>query len=124
MKRLMSVLIGALVCGAGASGDEKADEAGRVVRERFARDAVRFATGMSFAGRIGGKVLGTSDRVNLVLVSAGAAEGILEGDRVTVVRDGKEVATLVVDGVDKAWCVGRVVAGGPVEVGDVCRVKE
>ena len=118
------VAVCAVFCGASASGDDKADEAGRVVRERFARGAIRFATGMSFAGRIGGKVLGTSDRVNLVVVSAGATAGILEGDRVIVVRDGKEVAKIVVDAVDKKWCVGRVVEGGPVEAGDLCRVKE
>ena len=120
----LPVAVCAVFCGASASGDDKADEAGRVVRERFARGAIRFATGMSFAGRIGGKVLGTSDRVNLVVVSAGATAGILEGDRVIVVRDGKEVAKIVVDAVDKKWCVGRVVEGGPVEAGDLCRVKE
>jgi hypothetical protein len=74
-------------------------------------------------GTIRGVVQACNNKVDIVVVSVGKHDGVNEGTEFEVTRDGKPVATIVVDKVFPNYAGGSLKPGTPktlIQAGDVC----
>jgi len=55
-----------------------------------------------------GKITAVAHEIDLVVISMGADDGVVEGQIYSIVRGGQTIASLKIDRVDRKWAAGKV----------------
>jgi hypothetical protein len=55
-----------------------------------------------------GRITAVANQIDLVVVSVGSDDGVVEGQKFTLTREGQPVGTLRIDRVDRKWAAGKV----------------
>jgi len=65
-----------------------------------------------------GVVTAVAGEIGLVVLDVGSEQGLIEGDEFEIARDGKKIARVQLDRVDRKWSAAKVVGEGSPLKGD------